>query len=82
LLPPSAAVAAELKDQLHTRPVREGSAARIVLVLGGLGIIKLIDAAKGRTVGATTVAWIVAPLLIGAALGTSPWRPLSTTRQR
>ena len=56
-------------NQLRTRPVREGSAARIVLVLGVIGVIELVDATKGRTVGPTTVAWIVASLLIGAALG-------------
>ena len=56
-------------NQLRTRPVREGSAARIVLVLGVIGLVELVNAAKGNTVGGATVAWIVGSLLVGATLG-------------
>jgi uncharacterized membrane protein len=55
--------------QTQTRPVRENSAARIVLILAVIGIIELVNATKGRTVGAPTVAWIVGSLIIGGVLG-------------
>ena len=55
-----AVVALVIVRQLRTRPVRETSAARFTLILGVIGIIALYNAWKGHTVGAPTVAWIVA----------------------
>ncbi len=57
--------------QMRARPVREGSAARISVVLGIIGIVELTDAAKGHSVGDATLAWIVGSLVIGGALGTA-----------
>lgn len=37
--------------QMRARPVREGSAARISVILGVIGLIELSDAAKGHSVG-------------------------------
>jgi NAD/NADP transhydrogenase beta subunit len=62
-------VALLLVRQMRARPVREGSASRISLILGVIGIIELYDTAKGHTVGSTTVAWIVGSLVLGGALG-------------
>jgi hypothetical protein len=66
--------------QMRARPVREGSAARISVILGVIGLIELSDATKGHSVGTGPVAWIVASLVVGGALGaarafsTKTWR--------
>ena len=57
--------------QMRARPVREGSATRISVILGVIGLIELSDAAKGHYVGTGPVAWIVASLVVGGALGTA-----------
>ena len=58
-----------LARQMRARPVREGSATRISVILGVIGLIELSDATKGHPVGAGPVAWIVASLVVGGALG-------------
>lgn len=55
--------------QMQTRPVRENSAARIVGVLGVIGVIEIADAVRGHAVGSTAWAWIIASLVVGAVLG-------------
>lgn len=55
--------------QLRTRPLRERSAARIVAILGIVGVIEIVDATKGHHIGATTIAWIAGSLVVGGALG-------------
>jgi hypothetical protein len=62
-------VGALVAIQMRARSVRENSAARLVLILGVIGVIELYDATKGHTIGATTVAWIAGSLVIGALLG-------------
>jgi hypothetical protein len=58
-----------LARQMRPRPVREGSAARFSVILGIIGLIELSDATKGHSVGTGPVAWIVASLVVGGALG-------------
>lgn len=58
-----------LACQMRPRPVREGSAARFSVILGIIGLIELSDATKGHSVGTGPVAWIVASLVVGGALG-------------
>ena len=55
--------------QVRTRPVRENSAARLVLILGVIGVIELFNTIKGRSLGTATVAWVVGSLIVGAGLG-------------
>jgi hypothetical protein len=55
--------------QMRARPVREGSATRISVILGVIGLIELSDATKGHSVGTAPVVWIVASLVVGGALG-------------
>jgi hypothetical protein len=55
--------------QMRARPVREGSATRISVILGVIGLVELSDATKGHSVGTAPVAWIVASLIVGGALG-------------
>jgi NAD/NADP transhydrogenase beta subunit len=55
--------------QMRTRPVREESSLRLTAILGILGILEVVSAAKGHSVPATTIAWVVAALAIGGALG-------------
>jgi hypothetical protein len=65
----TAVVGLLVANQLRTRPVRENSAARIVLILGVIGVVELVDATKGRSVGTTTLTWIGGTLVLGGALG-------------
>jgi hypothetical protein len=58
-----------LARQMKPRPVREGSAARFSVILGIIGLIELSNATKGHSVGTGPVAWIVASLVVGGALG-------------
>jgi uncharacterized membrane protein len=58
-----------LARQMRTRPVREDSGPRIVIILAVIGVIELVGATKGHTVAATTIAWIVGALVIGLILG-------------
>ena len=66
--------------QMRARPVREGSAARISVVLAVIGIIEISDAAKGHSVGTGTWAWIVGSMVVGGGFGvvrafsTKVWR--------
>jgi hypothetical protein len=62
-------VALLIVRQLIARRVREPTAARVVLTLGVVGVIQMVQAAKGHHVGATTVAAIAVGLVIGAGLG-------------
>jgi hypothetical protein len=55
--------------QLSARRVREQTAARLVLILGVIGVVEMVQAAKGHPVGATTIAAIAAGLVLGAGLG-------------
>jgi hypothetical protein len=55
--------------QLRVRPVREHSSARLVLILAVIGVVQMVQAAKGHHVGAATGVAIATGLLIGAALG-------------
>lgn len=64
-----AVVVALAVRQMRVRPVREGSAARIVIVLGVIGVIVLVNAGKGHTVGTTTVMWVAGSLVLGGLLG-------------
>jgi hypothetical protein len=58
-----------LARQMQVRPVRDQSSVRIALVLGVIGVIELTNAAHGHKLGATTVAWLAAMIVVGAALG-------------
>jgi hypothetical protein len=58
-----------LARQMRARPVREGSATRLSVILGIIGIIELSNAAKGHSVGTAPVAWIVASLVVGGGMG-------------
>jgi hypothetical protein len=40
-----------------------------VLILGIIGIVEMVQAAKGHRVGASTIAWIAVGLAVGAGLG-------------
>ena len=64
-----AVVALLVARQMRARPVREGSATRISVILGIIGIVELTDATRGHAVGGGPVTWIVASLVIGGALG-------------
>ncbi len=55
--------------QLTARPVRERNAARLVLILGVIGVIEMVQAAKGHHIGSATIGWIALGLVIGASLG-------------
>jgi hypothetical protein len=74
--------------QWVTRPVRERSAARLVLILGVIGVVEMVEASKGHHLGPATVGWIVVGLVIGAALGaarattTRVWRDANGTAWR
>jgi NAD/NADP transhydrogenase beta subunit len=57
--------------QLRPRPVRETTAARLVVILGIIGVVETVQAAKGHRVDATAVTWIVASLVLGAVLGST-----------
>jgi uncharacterized membrane protein len=58
-----------LARQMRTRPVREDSGPRIVIILAVIGVIELVGATKGHSVAGTTIAWIVGALLVGLILG-------------
>jgi NAD/NADP transhydrogenase beta subunit len=61
--------------QLRVRPVRENSAARIVLILGVIGIVEMVSAAKNRHVAASAIGLIVLSLVIAAGFGA--WRAVT-----
>src|ERR1700761_2492653 len=67
-----AVVALLIVRQLSTRPVRETSAARIILILGVIGIVEMVSAGKHHTVGPGAVALIVLGLILAGAFGA--WR--------
>jgi hypothetical protein len=62
-------VALLLVRQMKPRRARENSALRLVLVLAVIGVFELSNTIGHRSVASATVAWIVASLLIGGALG-------------
>ena len=64
-----AVVALLIFRQLSARRVREQTAARLVAILGVIGIVEMVQAAKGHHIGATTIAAIAAGLVLGAGLG-------------
>jgi hypothetical protein len=64
-----AVVALLIVRQFTARRVRESTAARLVLILGVIGVIQMVQAAKGHHVGAMTIGAIAVGLLIGAGLG-------------
>jgi uncharacterized membrane protein len=53
--------------QMRTRPLRENSSTRLTLILAVIGIVEVYNAAKGHTLGTTTVAWTVGSLIVGGA---------------
>jgi uncharacterized membrane protein len=55
--------------QMRTRPLRENSSTRLTLILAVIGIVEVYNAAKGHTLGTTTVAWTVGSLIVGGVLG-------------
>jgi hypothetical protein len=55
--------------QVIPRPVRERSAARLVLVLGVIGIVEMVQAAKGHSVPARAVVLVVIGLALAVAFG-------------
>jgi hypothetical protein len=62
-------VAYLIARQLVTRPVRERSAARLVLILGVIGIIEMVQSVKGHKLGAETITLVAAGIVMGALLG-------------
>ncbi len=58
-----------LARQMQVRPVGDQSSLRIALVLGVIGVIEVTKAAHGHQLGATTVAWLAAMIVVGGALG-------------
>ncbi len=64
-----AVVALLIVRQLSARRVRERTAARLVIVLGVVGVIQMVQAAKGHHVGAMAIGAIAVGLLVGAGLG-------------
>jgi hypothetical protein len=58
-----------LVRQMQPRRARETSAARMVLILGVIGLIEISDALKGHSVDAAAMALLIASLLLGGALG-------------
>jgi hypothetical protein len=83
-----AVVALVIYRQGVTRPVRERSAARLVLILGIIGVVEMVNASKAHHLGPSTIGWIVVGLLIGAGLGaaraatTRVWRDANGTAWR
>jgi predicted histidine transporter YuiF (NhaC family) len=67
-----AVVALLIVRQLRTRPVRETSAVRIILILAIIGVIEMVDASKHHHVAASAVALIVFGLVLAAGFGA--WR--------
>ena len=65
--------------------MRERTAARLVLILGVIGVVEMVNAAKGHHLGPATIGWIAVGLVIGAAsarpgrrrLGCGAMRPAS-----
>jgi hypothetical protein len=55
--------------QLKIRPVRERTAARLVLILGVIGVVEMVDAAKGHSLSAQTFGWLALGIAVGAGLG-------------
>src|ERR1700753_704020 len=67
-----AVVALLIVRQMSTRPVRETSAARIILILGVIGIVEMVNASKHHTVRPGAVALIVLGLVLAGGFGA--WR--------
>lgn len=55
--------------QLQARPAKETSAARLILILGAIGVVDTVQAVKGHTLGASTVALLLVGVLVGAGFG-------------
>lgn len=55
--------------QFKARRAKENSSARLVLILGLIGIVEIVNARRGYSIGAVTWTWIIASLVAGAGLG-------------
>ena len=70
-----AVVALLIVRQLRRQPVRETSAARLMLILGAIGVVEMISASKKHPVGASAVGLIALGLVLAAGFGI--WRALT-----
>jgi hypothetical protein len=64
-----AVVALLVVRQMSTRRVREDTAFRFMLILGVIGIVLMVDAAKGHPLPARAVLVVVAGLVLAVLLG-------------
>jgi hypothetical protein len=64
-----AVVALLIVRQMSTRRVREDSAVRLVLILGVIGVVQMVDAAKGHTLPSRAVLVVVVGLLLAVVFG-------------
>jgi hypothetical protein len=70
-----AVVALLISRQLRSRPVQESSAVRLVVILGVIGVIDMVSAAKHHTVGPSAVSLIALGLVLAGGFGA--WRAMT-----
>lgn len=82
------ALALILYRQLKTRKVKEESSLRLILILGGIGLLECVGAAKKYPPTAAVVALMLGGVAVGAAFGiwrgavVSLWRDTDGTAWR
>jgi hypothetical protein len=55
--------------QIRTRPVREDSAARLMLILGVIGVIDMVNTAKGHSIPARVIGLLAVGLVLALVFG-------------